>query len=399
MMKKLLALALACMLCASICCAEGGVKVPNITYVTRYDLPDNEAVRFVQNLGAGWNLGNTFDATRAGKVTNEMAIEWEWVGVKTTKEMIQLLKDTGFGTIRIPVSWHNHVDADFNISTPWLDRVQEVADWAIEAGLHVILNIHHDNEEEFFYPAEAHMATAEKYVGRVWTQLAERFRDYDQSLIFEALNEPRLKGTDLEWVVKTNDPRSVASIQCINRLNQLFVDTVRASGGNNAQRFLMVPGYAASVDGATNEYFALPKDTAANRLIVSVHAYTPYPFALEYPGTDTFAVTNIGQTTEITRFMNKLYHTYVEQGVPVIIGEFGARDKGGNLQSRVDFASFYMASAAARGIACVWWDNHGFVGNGELFGIMDRAKAQWAHPEIVDALLTYDKWDKMPAKK
>ena len=110
-------------------------------------------------------------------------------------------------------------------------------------------------------------------------------------------------------------------------------------------------------------------------------------------------MTNIGQTTEITRFMNKLYHTYVEQGVPVIIGEFGARDKGGNLQSRVDFASFYMASAAARGIPCVWWDNHGFVGNGELFGIMDRAKAQWAHPEIVEALLTYDKWDKMPAKK
>lgn len=398
-MKKLLALTLACMLCASICCAEGGVKVPNITYVTRYDLPDNEAIRFVQNLGAGWNLGNTFDATRAGKVTNEMAIEWEWVGVKTTREMIQLLKDTGFGVLRIPVSWHNHVDADFNISTPWLDRVQEVADWAIEAGLHVILNIHHDNEEEFFYPAEEHMATAEKYVGCVWTQLAERFRDYDQRLIFEALNEPRLKGTDLEWVVKTNDPRSVASIRCINRLNQLFVDTVRASGGNNAQRFLMVPGYAASVDGATNEYFALPKDPTPNRLIVSVHAYTPYPFALEYPGTDTFTVTNIGQTTEITRFMNKLYHTYVEQGVPVIIGEFGARDKGGNLQSRVDFASFYMASAAARGIPCVWWDNHGFVGNGELFGIMDRAKAQWAHPEIVDALLTYDKWDKMPAKK
>ena len=398
-MKKLLALALACILCASTCYAEGGVKVPEITYVTRYDRPDTEAVRFVQSMGVGWNLGNTFDATRAGKVTNEMAIEWEWVGVKTTKDMIQLLKDTGFGTIRIPVSWHNHVDADFNISKPWLDRVQEVVDWAMEAGLHVILNIHHDNEEEFFYPAEEHMATAEKYVRTVWTQLAERFRDYDENLVFEALNEPRLKGTDLEWVVKTNDPRSVASIRCINRLNQIFVDTVRASGGNNAQRFLMVPGYAASVDGATNEYFALPQDPTPDRLIVSVHAYTPYPFALEYPGTDTFSVTNIGQTTEITRFMNKLYHAYVEQGVPVVIGEFGARDKSGNLQSRVDFTAFYVANAAARGIACVWWDNHGFTGNGELFGIMDRAKARWAHPEIVEALLTYGGWEKIPEKK
>ena len=398
-MRKLLALLLACLMCASVCYAEGGVKVPDITYVTRYDLPDNEAMKFVQSMGVGWNLGNTFDATRSGYVSNEMAIEWEWVGVPTSQAMIQMLKDAGFGTIRIPVSWHNHVDKDFNISEKWLNRVQEVADWAYHLGMHVIINIHHDNEQEFFYPASEHMATAEKYVGAIWTQLAERFRDYDERLIFESLNEPRLKGTDLEWVVRLDKPAGKDAVECINRLNQLFVDTVRASGGNNAQRYLMVPGYAASVDGATNEVFALPKDTADNRIIVSIHAYTPYPFALEDGGTDTFAVSNIGQTTEITRFMNKLYHMYVEQGVPVVIGEFGARDKGGNLQSRVDFTAFYVANASARGIPCVWWDNNGHVGNGELFGLLNRAKQAWAHPEIVEALTRYSGWEKIPAKK
>ena len=153
------------------------------------------------------------------------------------------------------------------------------------------------------------------------------------------------------------------------------------------------------MDGATNAVLAVPKDTADNRIIVSIHAYTPYPFALEDGGTDTFAVSNIGQTTEITRFMSKLYHMYVEQGVPVVIGEFGARDKGGNLQSRVDFTAFYVANASARGIPCVWWDNNGHVGNGELFGLMNRAKLAWAHPEIVEALTRYSGWEKIPAKK
>lgn len=397
-MNKLLALFFACMLLTTICFAEGGVTVPNITYVKPYDIPDNDAMRFVRGMGAGWNLGNTFDANRGGRIANEMALEWEWVGVPTSREMIQLLKDAGVGTIRIPVSWHNHVDADFNISTPWLDRVQEVVDWAMEADLHVILNIHHDNEKAFFYPAPEHMDTAEEYVRSIWAQLAVRFCDYDHRLIFEALNEPRLKDTDVEWVFQSGDPRCQAAAQCINRLNQIFVDVVRMSGGKNADRYLMVPGYCASVDGATNEYFALPEDPAENRLIVSVHAYTPYSFALEDGGTSKFSVTNIGQSTEITVFMNRLYKKYIAQGIPVVIGEFGARDKGGNLQSRVDFTAFYVATAAARNIPCVLWDNNGHTGSGELFGVMDRANLRWAHPEIIEALVRYGGYDKITGK-
>ncbi|MBR4082162.1 MAG: glycoside hydrolase family 5 protein [Clostridia bacterium] len=397
-MNKLIALVFACMLIITVCTAEGGVTVPDITYVKPYEIPDNEAMRFLRSMGVGWNLGNTFDATRSGYVSNEMAIEWEWVGVPTSQEMIRMLKDAGFGTIRIPVSWHNHVDNDFNISEKWISRVQEVVDWAIALDMHVIINIHHDNEPEFFYPSDEHMETAEKYVRSIWTQVAVRFRDYDHKLIFEALNEPRLKGTDLEWVFQTGNPRSQESARCINRLNQVFVDTVRASGGQNADRYLMVPGYAASVDGVTNEFFALPQDTADNRIMVSVHAYTPYSFALEDGGTDTFAVTNIGQTTEITMFMNRLYKKYIANGVPVVLGEFGARDKGGNQQSRVNFTAFYMANAAARNIPCVWWDNNGHRGSGELFGLLNRAKLHWAQPEIVEALIRYGGYDQITGK-
>ena len=398
-MKKLLALMAACILLMSTCYAEGGVKVPNITYVKQFEIPDNAAMEFLKGMGVGWNLGNTFDATRSGYVSNEMAIEWEWVGVPTSQEMIKMLKDAGYGTIRIPVSWHNHVDKDFTISEKWLARVQEVVDWAIAEDLHVILNIHHDNEQEFFYPASEHMETAEKYITAIWTQLAARFRDYDHRLILESMNEPRLKGTDVEWVFQSDNPRSQDAAKCINRLNQLFVDTVRASGGNNADRYLMVPGYAASVDGVMNDFFTLPADTADNRIIVSVHAYTPYPFALEDGGTDTFSVTNIAQSSEITLFMNKLYKKYIANGTPVVIGEFGSRDKGGNLQSRVDFTAFYVASASARNMPCVLWDNNAHKGSGELFGVMNRAKLQWAHPEIVEAMVTYGGYDKIPAKK
>ena len=161
----------------------------------------------------------------------------------------------------------------------------------------------------------------------------------------------------------------------------------------------MVPGYAASADGALNEHFALPADAADNRVIVSVHAYTPYPFALEYPGTDTFKLTDIGQTSEINRFMNSLYKTYVAKGIPVVIGEFGARDKGGNLLSRVTYAAYYAANASARNMPCVWWDNNGHTGSGELFGLLNRKECTWAHPEIVEALVQYGGYEKIPEKE
>lgn len=400
MRNKALALWTAvCLLLGVTTYVEGAeMMVPELTNIYQFELPESEALDFVQNLRIGWNLGNTFDAHIDGYFANEMDMESCWTGVKTSEEVIDAVHKAGFNTLRLPVSWHNHVDKDFNISKPWLDRVQEVADWAIQRGMYVILNIHHDVYPEYMYPSEEHYLTAEKYVTTIWQQLAERFAAYDQHLIFESMNEPRLKGTDVEWWFDGKDPRALASAECINRLNQAFVNTVRAAGGENANRYLMVPGYCAAPAFACADYFRLPEDTAEHKLIVSAHAYTPYAFALDEKGTSKFNYQGAGDTREIATFMNDLYKKFVKNGIPVVIGEFGARDKGGNLQARVDFAAFYVASASARGIPCVWWDNHAFSGNGELFGIINRHNAQWVYPEIVEALQRYAGYDKMPPR-
>jgi len=380
--------------------AEGGVKVPKIGYIKQYEIPDNEAMDFMKRLGVGWNLGNTFDAHQDNFRGNDLKIESLWCGVKTTREMIKTVHDAGFTTLRLPVSWHNHVSGeDFRINEPWLSRVQEVVDWALEEGMMVILNTHHDLDVNYYYPSSEHYDRSATYIRSIWEQLCERFGGYDERLIFESMNEPRLKDTPSEWVFNGAQADCQDAADCINRLNQLFVDTVRASGGHNAQRFLMVPGYAASPDGALTEHFSLPKDTVEHRLIVSVHAYTPYSFALDEAGTDTFRLTDIGQTSDINRFMISLYKTYVSQGIPVVIGEFGARAKGDNLQSRVDFTAFYAASASARNIPCCWWDNNGHSGRGELFGILNRSKCEWTCPEIVEALVRYGGYDLIPAKE
>lgn len=383
----------AALLLATAACAEatqgGDIVVPKLDNPYVCDIPDNDAMVFLRQMGVGWNLGNTLDAYRDWAGGDEMSIEAAWCGVLTTEDMIEAVRAAGFSTLRVPVSWHNHVDADFNISAPWLDRVQQVVDWGIARDMTVILDIHHDEYPEYYYPSEACYAQSERYIRRIWEQLAARFGDYGEKLIFEAMNEPRQKGTDWEWWLDEENAQCREAADCINRLNQVFVDTVRATGGNNAGRYLMVPGYDAAPRGALSELFVLPKDSADNRIIVSVHAYTPYSFALQEDGVDSFTTVAGQQTSEIGTFMNSLYEKYISKGVPVVIGEFGARDKDGNTQARVDYAAYYTFSARNRGIPCCWWDNNYFAGDGERFGLLNRADCSWPYPEIVEALVTY----------
>ncbi|NLW20314.1 MAG: glycoside hydrolase family 5 protein [Clostridiales bacterium] len=375
--------------------AEEGIMIPRLDY-TQKPLPDLPSYRFVAGLKAGWNLGNTFDASNAFHLRDEMDYESTWVGVKTDEGVLRAVRAAGFSTIRIPVSWHNHVSGPaFTISPPWLARVREVVDQALEAGLYVILNTHHDIEKDYIYPDEAHLDSSRRYLAAVWTQVAAAFQDVDERLIMESMNEPRLAGTEIEWWLNPDNPRSAEAVRCINQLNQVFVDTVRGAGGHNASRYLLVPGYAASVQGCLHEEFAMPRDRQGltNRLLLSVHAYTPYEFALKSPreagSQDTFRADNPFDVMKVAQFMDQLYHRFVPLEVPVVIGEFGARDKGGNLQARVDFAAVYVALARSRGISCVWWDNHGFKGDGELFGLLDRHSQQFVYPQLVEALVRY----------
>lgn len=389
MLKRSLALLLALLMIGgamNTCFAEG---------IARRPIPDNEAMAFLQSLGVGWNLGNTFDAFKSGWNQNadEMTVETSW-GVPLTQEAIfDALKAAGFSTVRIPVSWHDHVSGeDHVISERWLARVQQVVDWALARDLYVILNIHHDEDQ--FLPTSAHYEESAHYISCIWQQLAERFRDYDEHLIFNSMNEPRVIGSAHEWFIDHADPDCIDAIDCINRLNQLFVDTVRASGGGNATRWLLTPGYDASPEGALDEGFLLPQDPA-ERVIVSVHAYRPYPFALQVNGISTFGTTQ--QKMDIVQFMNQLYDRYIAQGIPVMIDEFGALNKE-NLQDRIDWAAFYVATASARNLPCVWWDNGAFKGTseGENFGLLDRRKAEIVYPELLEVIMTYGGYEKLP---
>ena len=360
--------------------------VPEVT-VDQYAVPENAGMEFVENLKLGWNLGNTFDAADVRSVTAEHELDYEsaWCGAVTTIENIAAIKAAGFRTVRIPVSWHNHVDSEDRISEAWMNRVKEVADWCVGMDLYVIINTHHDNAEDWYYPDSAHMERSQQYLKAVWSQIAETFRDYDEHLILESLNEPRLVGTDYEWELDADNAQCQDAVSCINQLNQLFVDTVRASGGHNADRWLLCPGYAASADGACNDGFRLPEDPAG-RVIVSVHAYTPYNFALNKAGTKEWSLDDGSDTGEILTLLDRLYGNFILNGQPVLIGEFGALNKD-NLEARVAFAAFYTKAARARGISCLWWDNNAFAGSGENFGLLYRRASVFNYPEIVQALL------------
>lgn len=356
---------------------------------------NSAANKFVRSMKIGWNLGNTFDASSDQNKEDEMAYEFDWCGIVTTKEMVDEIKAAGFQTMRIPVSWHNHVtsDGNYTISEAWLNRVQEVVDYAIDNDMHVIINIHHDNSTSYMYPTTEHLEQSKAYVAAIWSQVAARFADYDEHLIMEALNEPRLIGTSDEWWLDLNKKQCVEAVQCINELNQVFVDTVRATGGNNEERYLMVPGYAASLQGVTNRYFELPQDIAGNenKILVEVHAYTPYDFALRGPGEsksiDRWSADDKASTAEIDELMDTLYKKYVQNGIGVVIDEFGARDKNGNIQARTDFAAYYVAAARQRGITCCWWDNNEFTGDGENFGIFRRQVCSFMYPELVEGMM------------
>ena len=393
MFRKGLVLLMAALLTLSAgVAAAAGIEVPEVT-VREFEIPDNEALRMIRDMKAGWNLGNTFDAIDCNWLPDKLDYERGWCGVKTPEALIEALKEAGFRTIRMPVSWHNHVDADFRIDEAWLARVEEVASWAYNRDMYVILNIHHDCDKGYYYPDSAHLDNSTAYMKAIWSQVAERFASWGDRLIFESVNEPRLKDTNYEWYWSAAAPECKDAMKCIVALNQVFVDTVRAAGGENANRYLMVPSYDASPYYACEAAFTLPEDTAENRIIVSAHAYTPYAFALEMPGRATFSVESAANRAEVTGFMDQLYKTFVSKGIPVLIGEFGALAKtdaqGDHMQDRVDFTAFYVASARARGMTVCWWDNHAFEGNGEKFGLIDRRTMEWKAPKILEAMMTY----------
>ena len=340
---------------------------------------DQTAIEFVQNITVGWNLGNSLEST-CDWISNPTPEQFEkaWANPVTTKAMIDKIKDMGFNTVRVPVSWGQKMGPapDYTVSAEWMNRVNEVVDYVIENDMYCILNVHHDND--WVVPTYAAYDGASYKLTKLWTQISDRFEKYDEHLIFETLNEPRLVGTDLEWSGGNHEARD-----CINKLNAKAVDAIRQTGENNKLRYIMCPTYAASGSSTTVNDFVVPDD---DRVIVSIHAYSPYFFALANStvagSTDKF---NDSDKAGLKSDFQLLYNKFISQGRAVIIGEFGAQNKN-NESDRARWAEYYIATAKSFGIRCVWWDNNCFEGDGEKFGLLRRSTLEVGYPEILKAL-------------
>lgn len=342
------------------------------------DIPSTELVK---EMTVGWSLGNTLDSTITNPKGTELPSDWEtaWGQPVTTKAMIDSVAAQGFNVLRIPITWEGKFGEgpDYTIDPDWLARVNEIVDYGIDDDMFVIINVHH---EEWHMPTYENEAAAQEILTALWSQIADHFKDYNEKLIFEGLNEPRLKGTPMEWNGGNDEARDV-----INHWNAAFVETVRNSGGNNKLRHLMVTPYAASsMDKVLND-FAVPDD---DKVIVSIHAYLPYTFALadNAQATTEWSADNPTDTNDIDMLIANLKDRYLDKGRAVIIGEMGTRNRM-NTEARAECARYYSEAAHNAGIPICWWDNNAFVGGGENFGLFDRKTFEWRYPDIISALM------------
>jgi len=315
---------------------------------------------YVEAMQPGWNLGNTFDATGE---------EESWGNPRTTKALIDQIAAQGYKSIRIPITWkHRMGDApDYTIEASFLDRIQEVIDWSLDAGLYVMINLHHDSGWWVINMETEH----DEVLGRfqsLWTQISDRFKDYPQKLMFESINEPRFSD---DWNKDTPE-----YFEMLDELNTSFFQIVRASGGSNATRPLVLPSLTAS--GSQIRLDELSK-TIANlnddNIIATIHYYGFWPFSVNIAGVTTF---NQEVRNDIIQTFDRAYNTFVAKGIPVIVGEFGLLgfDKSlGTIQhgEMLKFFEFLTYYAKEKSLTHMLWDN------GQHF---DRRAGKWSDPDL-----------------
>lgn len=339
-----------------------------------------KAFEAVDKMLLGWNLGNSFDATGDWilKYTDGTNADFEtaWGNPVTPDTLMAKIKKLGFEAVRIPVTWRYHFDEEGNIDEAWMARVQEVVDQALAADLYCIINIHHDTGANGWLRAtEANYNENSGLFGKLWQQIAERFKDYPDTLLFEGFNE--MLDDNAEW----NNPKA-ESVAAINSYNQLFVDTVRATGGNNAFRNLVCCTYAAAHTDSALNGFMMPDDTAVDHLIAEIHFYVPYEFITEDGVTWTTPIKEYTDYVEksIDAVFARLRTKMMTKGVPLIIGEFATDDKD-NTEDRIKWYTHVIEKANEQNITCFIWDN----GNGFCMGHIDREGDADDFPEIIEA--------------
>lgn len=355
--------------------------------------------QIVEAMGPGWNLGNQLES-----VTDNVPEETNWGNPVITEKLIQSVKAAGFKSIRIPVSYFAKIDddKDYTIDSKWLDRVQEVVDYCIKNDLYAVINIHGDGyntiDGSWLLCNGKNQTEIKKKYKKVWKQIAERFKNYDEHLLFESMNE--------EFDGSYSEPNK-EYYQNINDYNQIFVDTVRKTGDNNTKRWLIIPGWNTNIDYTAGDYgFKLPTDQYRDksidkeeqRIMISVHYYSPWDFC----GGENGVITQWGNEaddpsktsttcdeTYMKNQLNLMKTTFADKGYPVFIGEYGSIDKTSydseNEYYRAYFARKLCQLSRKNGCIPMYWDN-GYNGV-HGFGLFDRTTCEITQPVIIDAIM------------
>lgn len=355
--------------------------------------------QIVEAMGPGWNLGNQLES-----VTDNVPEETNWGNPVITEKLIQSVKAAGFKSIRIPVSYFAKIDddKDYTIDSKWLDCVQEVVDYCIKNDLYAVINIHGDGyntiDGSWLLCNGKNQTEIKKKYKKVWKQIAERFKNYDEHLLFESMNE--------EFDGSYSEPNK-EYYQNINDYNQIFVDTVRKTGDNNTKRWLIIPGWNTNIDYTAGDYgFKLPTDQYRDksidkeeqRIMISVHYYSPWDFC----GGENCVITQWGNEaddpsktsttcdeTYMKNQLNLMKTTFADKGYPVFIGEYGSIDKTSydseNEYYRAYFARKLCQLSRKNGCIPMYWDN-GYNGV-HGFGLFDRTTCEITQPVIIDAIM------------
>ena len=357
-----------------------------------------------RKLGLGWNLGNQLDAHVDG-----MPDETCWGNGKATQQTFNKLAEAGITSVRIPVTWLGKVGEapDYRIDKAWLNRVMDMVTYAENAKLNVIINLHHDGADSQYWLSIKRASASEEandsikaQLKAMWTQIAQKFKYKGEFLIFESMNEIHDGGWG--WGDNLNDQGKQYAI--LNEWNQVFVDAVRAVGGENDDRILGIPGYCTNAD-LTLKHLALPEDGAEGRLMVAVHFYDPYEYTLNAKFSEwghmgaSGKKETWGDEDNVKKVFGQLSEKYVAQGIPVYIGEMGCVHRGN--ERAESFRKYYLeyVCKAAReyGMAPFYWDNGAKGAGRECSGLFDHATGEYLNngKEIVEvmkkAVFTRDK--------
>lgn len=348
------------------------------------------SLQMSKEMSPGWNLGNTLEAFDPSRpyAWDGVFRDGSWGNPQVTQQLMNGLKAAGFKFVRMPVSWTQYADANDNIDPRWLAYVAQAVDKARAAGLYVMINMHDYAPwlEELTY---AKQAANNARLTKIWTQVANYFKNYDDYLLFAAQNEtgwPNYWGQpQAEWLAVHNG------------YNQTFVNAVRATGGNNSKRHLIVQGYKTNID-ITVDSFVVPSDSMANRLFVEVHSYDPYKFTLDAGPTYTWGSGSTDPdgkwATEawVDGQFQKLKTKFIDAGIPVLLGEYGAISKleyDPGQGWRKYWAQYFTRAAFTRGVVPLWWDtgNWTAANHNHSMTVMDRYNGAQVEPEMVSTII------------